>query len=185
MPHGSNATLTREAFETSRLLNFFSKRELVAQTGHGTEWWPEMVVKELTDNAVDAMEQAGTPPTVEISVSDESISVTDSGPGIPESTLRATLDYSVRVSTNSKYVSPTRGSQGNALKVISAIPYVLDGESGRLEVSTGGKSYEITVKTDPIQQKPVINLSNGKPPNCKKGLLQCTILGLGTPSLLC
>lgn len=164
-----NSALTREAFETSRLLDFFSKRELVAQTGHGTEWWPEMVVKELVDNSVDAMEQSGTPPTVEISVSDESISVTDSGPGIPESTLRATLDYSVRVSTNSKYVSPTRGSQGNALKVIMAIPYVLDGESGRLEVSTGGKGYEITVKTDAIQQKPVIDLSNNRPPIVKNG----------------
>jgi DNA topoisomerase VI subunit B len=162
-------TLTREAFETSRLLDFFSERELVAQTGHSTAWWPEMVVKELVDNAVDAMEQAGTPPTVSITVTDESITVTDAGPGIPESTLQATLDYSVRVSTNSKYISPTRGSQGNALKTIIALPYVLDGESGRIDVSTGGKGHKITVKTDPIQQKPVIELCNGKPPNCKKG----------------
>ncbi len=169
MPHGSNATLTREAFETSRLLDFFSERELVAQTGHSTAWWPEMTVKELIDNSVDAMEQAGTPPTVSITVTDESITVTDAGPGIPESTLRATLDYSVRVSTNSKYISPTRGSQGNALKTIVALPYVLDGKSGLLEVSAGGKGYEITVKTDPIQQKPVIKLSNSKPPKVKNG----------------
>ena len=50
MPHGGNTNLTREAFETSRLLDFFSERELVAQTGHDTAWWPEMVVKELVDN---------------------------------------------------------------------------------------------------------------------------------------
>ena len=50
-----------------------------------------------------------------------------------------------------------------------ALPYVLDGESGLLEVSTGGKGYEIMVKTDPIQQRPVINLSNSKPPIVKNG----------------
>jgi DNA topoisomerase VI subunit B len=162
--------LNREAFETSRLLDFFSERELVAQTGHDTAWWPKMVVKELVDNSLDAMEQAGgTPPSVSVTVNDDSIVVTDLGPGIPETTLHTTLDYSVRVSTNSKYISPSRGSQGNALKCILALPFVLDGEIGRVDVSTGGKGYEITVKTDPIQQKPVVNLINGKPPKVKNG----------------
>jgi DNA topoisomerase VI subunit B len=163
-------TLNRAAFETSRLLDFFSERELVAQTGHNTDWWPEMTIKELTDNSIDAMEQVGTSPTVEITVTDESITVTDAGPGIPESTLQATLDYSVRVSTNSKYISPARGSQGNALKCILALPYVISaGEIGRIDVSTGGKGYEMTVKTDPIQQKTVVDVNNGTPPKVKNG----------------
>ena len=39
--------LTRTAFSTSRTLEYFSERELVAQTGHTREWWPEMTVKEF------------------------------------------------------------------------------------------------------------------------------------------
>jgi hypothetical protein len=33
-------TLKRETFRTSRELDFFSEKELVAQTGHGVDEWP-------------------------------------------------------------------------------------------------------------------------------------------------
>ena len=36
------------------------------------------------------------------------------------------LDYSIRVSSREAYVSPTRGAQGNALKTIMPMGYVLD-----------------------------------------------------------
>jgi hypothetical protein len=37
-------------------------------------------------------------------------------------------DYTIRVSSREAYVSPTRGAQGNALKTILAMGYVLDRE---------------------------------------------------------
>ena len=58
------AALDRVAFRTSRALDYFSERELTAQTGHGPEWWPEVILKELLDNAIDAAEQAGTAPAL-------------------------------------------------------------------------------------------------------------------------
>ena len=39
--------LERKAFRTSRVLDFLSERELVAQTGHAVEDWPLVVLKEL------------------------------------------------------------------------------------------------------------------------------------------
>ena len=51
-----------ETFRTSRLLDFATRRELTAQIGHTPGVWPQVVVKELVDNALDAAEQAETAP---------------------------------------------------------------------------------------------------------------------------
>lgn len=128
-----------------------------------------MVVKELVDNAIDATELAGTSPEIKIVIAEDSIAVTDNGPGIPFSTLETALDYDVRISTNAKYISPTRGQQGNALKTLFAVPYVVDGEQGKVEVSTQDYSHEITVRTDAIRQEPVIEITNGKPGLVRNG----------------
>ena len=58
--------------------------------------------------------------------------LTDNGPGLPEPTVKAILDYSVaRLEPREAYVSPTRGAQGNALKTIVAMPFVLAGAERR------------------------------------------------------
>ena len=54
--------LRREAFKTSRLLEFCSKKELVAQTGHQVEDWPLVIVKELIDNALDSAQPGPSVP---------------------------------------------------------------------------------------------------------------------------
>ncbi len=38
-------TLNRSTFRTSRLLDFASEKELIAQTGHRPEAWPVVVLK--------------------------------------------------------------------------------------------------------------------------------------------
>ncbi len=50
------AQLQRATLRTSRLLDFCSRKELIAQTGHQPEAWPLVVLKELVDNALDACE---------------------------------------------------------------------------------------------------------------------------------
>ena len=45
--------LIREVFRTSRLPDFCSERELVAQTGHEKEEWPFISVRELLDSILD------------------------------------------------------------------------------------------------------------------------------------
>lgn len=54
----ATAKLERTTLRTSRLLDFCSRKELIAQTGHQPDAWPLVVLKELVDNALDAYEEA-------------------------------------------------------------------------------------------------------------------------------
>ncbi len=129
-----SATLQRATLRTSRSLDFASEKELVAQTGHKREEWPLVILKELADNAIDACEEAGIAPTIGITVDASGITIGDNGPGLPAATIKSVLDFAVRVSSREAYVSPTRGAQGNALKTIVAMPFVLDGGHGRVDI---------------------------------------------------
>jgi DNA topoisomerase VI subunit B len=149
--------LSRTTFRTSRLLDFFSEKELVAQIGHPKEQWPLVVLKELVDNALDACEEAGVAPEVTVNLDPAGITISDNGLGLPAKTLKSILDFRLRVSAREAYVSPTRGAQGNALKTILAIPYVLDGTAGTVEIASGGRRHAITVQADQIRQEPIIH----------------------------
>src|SRR5262249_34566319 len=89
-----------------------SERELTKQIGHSSDQWPLVILKELVDNAIDAAEEAGIAPAVQIEVADGTITITDNGPGIPAETVAGVLDFSVRVSSREAYASPTRGRAG-------------------------------------------------------------------------
>ena len=117
-------------FKVSRLMEFCTRRELVNQTGHDVYEWALVVQKELLDNALDAAEEAEIAPVVSIAVNGRSIVIQDNGPGIPAKTIEGILDYSIRVSSREAYVSPTRGAQGNALKTILPMAYVLEERHG-------------------------------------------------------
>src|SRR6516165_7246125 len=149
--------LERVTFQTSRLLDFCNRKELIAQTGHQPDAWPLVALKELLDNALDAAEDASVPPGVNVTVNEQGIHVADNGPGLPAETVQGVLDFSVRASSREAYVSPTRGAQGNALKTILAMPYVLDGTVGRVEIAARGINHIITFKVDSVRQVPVIN----------------------------
>ncbi len=60
------AKLDRTTLRTSRLLDFCSRKELIAQTGHQPDAWPLVVLKELVDNALDACEEAEVAPEITI-----------------------------------------------------------------------------------------------------------------------
>ena len=148
--------LQRATFRTSRLLDFANQKELIAQTGHAVETWPLVILKELVDNAIDACEEAGIAPAVTVKVDEAGIAIADNGPGLPAETVKHVLDFTVRVSSREAYVSPTRGAQGNALKTIVAMPFVLDGESGRIEIEAHGIHHRIEMSVDRVRQEPVI-----------------------------
>jgi DNA topoisomerase VI subunit B len=160
--------LDRATFQTSRLLDFCSEKELIAQTGHKIDDWPLVILKELVDNALDACEHAEVPPEIAITVDSDSITVSDNGPGIPADTVAGVLDFSIRVSSREAYVAPDRGAQGNALMTLVAMPFVLDGDEGHIEIVSQGTRHSIDVRVDPIRQTPVID-HNTKTGKSKKG----------------
>jgi DNA topoisomerase VI subunit B len=148
--------LQRETFQTSRLLDFCSERELVKQIGHGTDQWVLVILKELIDNALDDAEEAGTAPVIRVEVTDRNIVIADNGRGIPPETVAAILDFSVRVSSREAYASPTRGAQGNALKTIIAMAFALDGSKGETLIESRKVAHRITFKVDHIRHEPKI-----------------------------
>ena len=91
-----------------------------------------------------------------VKVDEAGIVIADNGPGLPAETVKNVLDFSVRVSSREAYVSPTRGAQGNALKTIVAMPFVLDGGSGRIEIEAHGIHHRIEMSVDRVRQEPVI-----------------------------
>ena len=152
------AKLERTTFATSRLLEFCSEKELTAQIGHCRDEWPLVALKELLDNALDACEEAGVAPVIRVKVDGDGITVADNGPGLPVKTIEGVLNYTIRVSSREAYVAPDRGAQGNALKTLVAMPFVLSEEDqvGRVDITTGGERHEIVFRMDPIRQEPKI-----------------------------
>ena len=152
-----------ETFRTNRFLDFAGERELTAQIGHGVPYWPRILVKELVDNAIDASEQAGIPPVLDIEVTRQAITVADQGPGLSGDTIAGVLDFEVRVSSREAYVGPSRGAQGNALKTLAMMPFALSGEDGAITIDSLGTKRTIRVGVDPIGQKPriIVTQSSG------------------------
>jgi DNA topoisomerase VI subunit B len=177
----SAAILQRETFSTSRLLEFFTEKELSMQIGFSRPGWAIALLRELIDNALDACERAGVAPDIEVCIDQDTVSVRDNGPGLPASTLRDSLDYSIRVSDKSYYVSPTRGQLGNALKCLWAAPYVITGERGTVEVNANGRAYVVDVQLDRIAQVPQIHLSETDSLLVKNG----TFIKFGWPEIAC
>ena len=152
-PQSSRAT----TFQTSCLSDFCSEKELTAQTGHGPDEWPLVILKELVDNALDACEEARVAPQINVTVDEAGITVADNGPGLPAATVEKLLDYTRRTSSREAYVAPDRGRQGNALKTILAMPYVLEGTQGQVDISARGERHQIVFRYDQIAEQPAIS----------------------------
>jgi len=159
----SKIRLKRTTIATSRLMDFCSEKELVAQTGHQRAAWPLVILKELMDNALDACEDKSIVPVIDVEVSKSGIEVRDNGAGIPIRTVQRILDFTVRVSSREAYVAPDRGAQGNALKTLVMMPFVLSGnKKGKVEITSRGVRHTINVQVDAIRQEPVIDHKKAK-----------------------
>ena len=138
--------MNRETFSTSRELEYFWWKESTLQTGTIRKNGIWSSCKELIDNALDACKSAGIIPKVSIRVTDGEITVSDNGPGLERRVVEAITDYTIRVVLKDAYIGPTRDAQGNALKTVLAIPYVLGGyELGQLDIISRGECHSLSV----------------------------------------
>jgi hypothetical protein len=156
--------IERVAFTTSRLMEFCTEKELVAQTGHESYEWPPVIVKELVDNGIDACEEAEIAPVIKVTIATGKsgrptrIVIEDNGPGIPPTTVTGIIDYNVRVSSREAYISPTRGRQGNALKTILPMSYVLGGKvKGETWIEARGRKHRLLFTVNQIKQEPIVS----------------------------
>ncbi len=155
--------IPRVAFTTSRLAEFCSEKELVAQTGHEACHWPRVIVKELVDNSLDHCEEVGIAPVIKVTITTGKqgrptrIVVEDNGFGIPSTTIKGIINYNVRISSREAYVSPTRGRQGNALKTILPMAYVLGGKvKGETWIEVCGRKHRLIFSVNAIKQESIV-----------------------------
>lgn len=158
--------MTERHFHTdSRAGENFTKDGLETLTGQPSGKWGRYVVKELVDNALEAAE-TGDDPAVSVTMSlggsqrrqyIESVSVSDNGPGIPESELKQIADVERFGGTKRHYALPSRGTQGNALMTLLGIQHLADG--GPLVIETRGRTYEFHVDDTTIDAVPGVEMS--------------------------
>src|SRR6516225_6779748 len=122
---------------------------------------PLRVVKELVDNSIDACEEAGVPPVITVAIwsnqGGKRIVIEDNGPGIPPGTVAGIIDYNVRASSKEAIISPTRGRQGNALKTVLPMAYVLGGKGkGETWIEARGVRHRILFSVNQIRQEPIV-----------------------------
>jgi hypothetical protein len=170
-PDEPSHKIERIAVRTSRLMEFCREKELVAQTGHEAYLWPLVTIKELIDNAIDACEEAGVAPVIKVTIEEPKdgrgyrhdagpikIVIEDNGPGIPSETIAGIIDYNIRVSSREAYISPTRGRQGNALKTILAMGFVLgDGKTNETWIESRGVKHRVEFSVNQIKQEPIVH----------------------------
>jgi DNA topoisomerase VI subunit B len=172
--------LRRELFETTRQLEYFSEKELSMQLGAAPARWGVVLIKELVDNALDACETAGTPPEISVTLTADGFTVVDNGPGMPTALIERSLDYDVRVSDKTHYISPSRGQLGNALKCLWAAPYAIDPDQpGHVEVVSRSVQHRIRVMVDRIAQLPRLAHHEAEAPICRNG----TVITISAPKL--
>ena len=144
--------LARTIFEISRAAEYFSARELQAQTGQPLDNFATVILKELVDNALDACETAGVAPKIGIGymISSNKIRITveDNGNGLQPDIIKRILNFNTRTSDKAAYRAPTRGAQGNALKTIIGIPYAL-GSSEAVIIESCGVRHKISAGVNP------------------------------------
>jgi DNA topoisomerase VI subunit B len=154
---------------------------LIKQIGQPVANWLLVIIKELADNALDDAEKTGVAPEIEIVVTENSITVADHGSGIAPATVKTLVDYSFRMSSNAAYASPTRGQQGNALQILFAMPYVLNGKEGEVLIESRGVEHTIRFTTDPVRQTPVV--SRAASPSAVKNGTRVTVCWPNSPKV--
>ena len=104
-------------------VDYFTEDGLIKQIGLTKEYWDKVIMKEIIDNALDAIEPLNNK-EVYIAQGISSLGIYDNGAGISCETVKSIFDYKFYVSRNRVYITASRGKQGNGLKTIISICFL-------------------------------------------------------------
>lgn len=146
--------LQRQHFSIARAAEYFTPEGLQKETGQPVGQFLHVILKELTDNALDAAERAGNAPEVNIEFQSMGscrmrLTIHDNGPGIPSEVVEKLLNFAYRTSDKAAYRAPLRGAQGNALKTVLGIPVALGDPRGRLTIEAASVRHDIEIWITP------------------------------------
>jgi hypothetical protein len=139
-----NSTISPSGQPSSQILQcedwfaFLTIDGLVKKAGVGEQGLPQLIIKELTDNGLDAS------PDTTVNLKDGWVAVQDAGPGIPGTDDDVAALYSIsRPQRSSKfYRKPSRGCMGHGTRVVAGSVVASNGE---LYVSTRGRRLRINI----------------------------------------
>ena len=149
----TNTTLRRTAFTTNRAQDYFSESELTQQKGYGRSMWPLVLLKELSDNALDACESSGVLPQITSSIEDDAFIVTDNGPGLPSKDHQASTRLHRTDLRQATLCGTDAGAVGQRPEV-GIRRRLCRNRNGRIEIRTHGKLHRIEVWLDRLKQEP-------------------------------
>jgi DNA topoisomerase VI subunit B len=137
-------TSKRQLFSEPQVAQYFELSTLAKMAGRPARDFHRVLVKELVDNSLDAAEAAGIAPEIRVQIIGGegyfAAHVPDNGLGVTSETLDKLLDYWTFTSDKALYRTPTRGQQGNATKVLFAVPFATGYERQSPEVCHWGSS---------------------------------------------
>ena len=122
--------------------------------GCGRDDWLVVTIKELIDNGLDACEEARISPAITVEEQIHSrFTVTDNGPGMSPELVAKLCDLSARTSTREAFAAPDRGSQGNALPTLLALPLGFGLDEAVTTIVSRGVEHTITLRADRLAQR--------------------------------
>lgn len=104
-------------------VDYFTEDGLIKQIGLTKEYWDKVIMKEIIDNALDAIEPLNNK-EIHIAQGVSSLGIYDNGSGISCEIVKSFFDFKFYVSRNRVYITASRGKQGNGLKTIISICFL-------------------------------------------------------------
>lgn len=112
-------------YETDMMSDYFSENELIKKTGISKSSWTLVILKEIIDNALDAVEPLSNKKITIKYDNERRLQIFDNGNGISIETIEHIYNFTKYVSKNRHHITPSRGKQGNGLKTIISICYLM------------------------------------------------------------
>ncbi|MDD3178361.1 MAG: DNA topoisomerase VI subunit B [Candidatus ainarchaeum sp.] len=159
-PDGIDANVLFSEFKENSVADFFKKNRQMLGL-YGKQRTLTTIIHEIVTNSLDACEEAGILPEIEVKLSEISeeyfeISVIDNGPGIPENKIGSALGK-LLAGTKFHRLVQTRGQQGIGVSGIILFSQITTGKPTKvISGTTTGKTVSLEISIDSKTNSPKI-----------------------------